>query len=483
MNFRAIASVVAYVFIILAGAMVACAAVGAFMGDPRDVSWGMLSAAGVTLVSGLGLRLLSWGRHEVTIREGIAITVIGWAALGFAGGLPFLMTDGKFTLVDAVFESVSGFTTTGASIFTSVEDLPRGLLLWRATTQFLGGMGVLVICVAILPLLGAGGMQMFRVEVPGPFKDRLTPRITDTARILWYVYVGLNLLLIVFLWAAGMNLFDATCHAFAAMSTGGFSTRNVSILAFQSPAIEWILVVFMFLGACNFNLHYAALRGRPIGAHFRDPEFRFYVGFLLVIISLCAFERVFAHGEPVNDSVRAAAFTVVSVSSTTGFNTVDFNEWSMFAKGLLLLAMLFGGCCGSTAGGIKQFRLLVALKEFPLRTKAMFSPAAVLKLKLNNVSVAPPIVSAIVSYIALYLVFTIFAILCMALLVGDGTVAISSVISAVSNVGPGLGGVGPMSNYAWIPDAGKWLLILCMLLGRLEFIAILALFFPSFWRR
>lgn len=483
MNFRAIASVVAYVFIILAGAMAVSAAVGAGMGDPSAISWGILSAAGVTLVSGLGLRLLSWGRHEVTIREGIAITVVSWAALGLAGGLPFMMTNGNFKLVDAVFESVSGFTTTGASIFTSVEDLPRGLLFWRATTQFLGGMGVLVICVAILPLLGAGGMQMFRVEVPGPFKDRLTPRITDTARILWIVYVGLTVLLIALLWMGGMNWFDSVCHAFAAMSTGGFSTRNTSVLAFQNPAIEWILVIFMFLGACNFNLHYAALRGRPVGAHLRDVEFRFYLGFLLVIIGLCAFERIFAHGEAVGDSVRAAAFTVVSISSTTGFNTVDFNTWSVFAKGLLLLAMLFGGCCGSTAGGIKQFRVAVILKDFLLRTKAMFSPSAVLKIKLNNASVPPPIVSAIVSYVALYLVFTVFAILCMALLVGDGAVALSSVISAVSNVGPGLGGVGPLSNYAWIPDAGKWLLIVCMLLGRLEFIAIMAFFFPSFWRR
>ena len=482
MNFRAIGAVVSYVFIILAFAMGVSAGVGAGMGDMADAWLGTLAAAVVTLMAGVGLRMVSWGRHEVTVREAIAIAVFGWLALGLAGALPFVLTGKGIPFIDALFESVSGFTTTGATIFSAVESLPYSLLFWRSATQFLGGMGVLVICVAILPLLGAGGMQMFRTEVPGPFKDRLTPRITDTARILWLVYVALTVLLVALLIAAGMNVFEAVCHSFTAMSTGGFSTRNTSIVSFQRPAIEWILVVFMFLAACNFNLHYAALRGRSLRVHLRDTEFRFYAGFLLVIIGLCAFERSFVHQVPAGESVRSSAFTVMSISTTTGYSTVDFNQWSVFSKGLLLLAMLFGGCVGSTAGGIKQFRTLVSLKEFRLRTKAMFNPAAVLKIKVNNTPIAPSIVSAIVSYTALYLVFTVFAILCMALMVGDGEVAMSSVIAAVSNIGPGFGGVGPLENYAWIPSAGKGLLILCMLLGRLEFIAIMAFFFPSFWR-
>ncbi|MBP7274968.1 MAG: TrkH family potassium uptake protein [Kiritimatiellae bacterium] len=483
MNFRAVGAVVSYVFIILALAMGVSAGVGAGMGDAFALLQGTLTAAAITLLAGIGLRMVSWGRHEVTVREAIAITVFTWLALGIAGALPFVLTGGEIRFIDALFESVSGFTTTGATIFRNVESLPYCLLFWRSATQFLGGMGVLVICVAILPLLGAGGMQMFRTEVPGPFKDRLTPRITDTARILWLVYVALTVLLVALLMAAGMNVFDAVCHAFTAMATGGFSTRNVSVLFYQNPAIEWILVVFMFLAACNFNLHYAALRGRSLRVHLRDTEFRFYAGFLLALIGLCAFDLSFVHAVPAAESVRSAAFTVISISTTTGYSTVDFNQWSVFSKGLLLLAMLFGGCVGSTSGGIKQIRALVLFKEFRLRTKAMFNPTAVLKIKVNNTSIPPSVVSAIVSYVAMYLMFTVAAILCMTVIVGDGEVALTSVVSAVGNIGPGFGAVGPLENYAWIPASGKGILIVGMLLGRLEFIAIMAFFFPSFWRR
>lgn len=483
MNFRAVGSVVAYVLLILALGMAASAGVGAAMGDPAAELQGLLVSAGICVALGAGLRLLSRGRHEISIREAIAITVFSWAMLGVGGALPFVLTGGRLGPLDALFESVSGFTTTGATVMASVVNQPKGLLFWRSATQFLGGMGVLVICVAVLPLLGAGGMQMFRAEVPGPFKDRLTPRITDTARILWMVYVGLTVLLSLALTAAGMTLYDAVCHAFTTMATGGFSTRDGSIVAFNNPAVEWILVLFMFLAATNFNLHFAALRGRPLAVHLRDAEFRFYAGFLLVVIGLIVIHQVYAEGHAMAESVRNSAFTVLSISTTTGFNTVDFNLWPLFAKSLLILAMLLGGCVGSTAGGIKQFRALVALKEFRLRTKALFNPSAVLKIKLNAGPIAPPVVSAIMAYLALYLVFTLLAVLCMTLLVNDASTAVSSVVASVSNVGPGFGAVGPLAHYGWMPPAAKGILILCMLLGRLEFMAILAFLLPSFWRR
>lgn len=482
MNYRAIGSVVSYVFLFLAAAMAVSAGIGVAMGDSMRVVWGVAEAAVVTFLAGMGLRLLSWGRHEISVREAILLTVISWVALGLAGALPFLLSGVNLSWVDAIFESVSGFTTTGASVIPSVSALPRVLLLWRAVTHFIGGMGVIMLCVAVLPLLGGGGMQLFRAEVPGPFKDRLTPRITDTARILWMVYIGLNLVVIVALRLAGMDWLDAVCHAFAALATGGFSTKDTSILFFHSPVIESILMVAMIFGAVNFTLHFAALRGRDLRVYARDAEFRFFIGILAAGVTLAAL-ALWCSGYRWGAAWRSSAFSVVSLATTTGFSTDDFARWPAFGQAILLVVMIMGGCSGSTAGAIKQFRLVAALKDIRVRVHHLLHPQGVFQVKVNQQIVPNTAVSAMVAYVALYLLVSIAAILIMCLLTNDGTVAISSVIAAMGGVGPGLGGVGPLSNYGALPDAAKWVLMGCMILGRLEILAVFALFTPRFWRK
>ena len=462
--------------------MAMAAGIGWALHDPAPVLWGVGVAAGVSFIAGLGLRFLSWGRHEVSIREAILLTVLSWAALGLAGSLPFLLSGVNISAVDAIFESVSGFTTTGASVLSSVSELPKVLLLWRAMTHFLGGMGVIMLCVAVLPLLGGGGMQMFRAEVPGPFKDRLTPRITDTARILWLVYIGLNVAVTVALRLGGMDWFDAVCHSFAALATGGFSTKDSSILFFGSPAIEMILIVAMFLGGVNFNLHFAVLRGKDPRIYIRDTEFRFFVGMLVGGIVLATLS-LWSSGYTWASACRAGAFTVVSMGTTTGFSTDDFARWPVFGRAVLLISMLVGGCSGSTSGAIKQFRVVAVLKDVRSKVYSFFHPQGVFPVKINRQSVSNSAVSAMVAYITLYALVSVCAILIMCLLTNDGTVAISSVGAAMGGVGPGMGAVGPLSNYGALSDAAKWVLMGCMILGRLEIFAVFTLFTPRFWRK
>ena len=485
MNYKSICSVVSIVFFTLAGAMAACAAIGWGMNDPSGSTRALLQAAAINALLGALLRVGSQGRHEVQVRDAIAITVLSWIALGVFGGLPYFLEHraGGLNAVDAVFESMSGFTTTGASVIPAPEEWSRGILLWRAVTHFIGGMGVLVLCVAILPLLGGGGMQMFRAEMPGPIKDRFTPRIADTARILWFVYVGITAVGAVALRVAGTSWFDAVCHSMAAVATGGFSTYGNSVAHFNSLPVEMVLLALMFMGGMNFSLHYAFFTGRDWKAYIRDSEFRYYLFFmagasLLVAIDLCVVE-----GRSLFASLRAGAFSVVSVGTTTGFATDDFDRWPAFSKGILLVAMLLGGCSGSTAGAIKHFRAWVSVKDFHLKLKAFFNPMAVMKVKMNGVPISLPIVSGIVSFVTFYLIFVIAASLAMCLYMDDGMAALTSVMATTGCVGPGLGPVGPMVNYAWIPDGGKWILIGCMLVGRLEFYAVLAMLLPSFWKR
>jgi trk system potassium uptake protein TrkH len=421
------------------------------------------------------------GPMVINHREGMVIVSLGWAACGFFGALPFAL-GGFPSFTDAFFESVSGFTTTGASILTNIEALPKGLLLWRSLTHWLGGMGIIVMTIAILPFLGVGGMQLYKAEVPGPVADKLQPRIKDTAMSLWKVYVFFTALETVLLMFGGMDLFESVCHAFGTMATGGFSTRNVSIAAYDSAYIDYVISFFMLVAGLNFALHFQLFRGRPL-VLWRDPEFRF---FGILVLLLTAVVVVATYG--VNyftwaDAARFGVFQVASIITTTGYATADYELWLPLPQGVLLLCMFVGGCAGSTAGGIKCMRVMLLLKQAYRELFRMVHPRAVMPLKFGPKLVKEEVLTSIWGFFILFIVLFVLSSLTLAALGVDVLTSFAAVVACIGNVGPGLGDVGPTENYAAIPALGKWVLGFCMILGRLEIYTVLVLFVPEFWRK
>ncbi len=449
-----------------------------------DRAWSaLLGSSALSGALGAGLLFATRrARPELTHREGFAVVTLGWVLFGVLGALPYRFAGEVPTLVDAVFESLSGFTTTGATILTDIEALPRSLLFWRALTHWLGGMGIIVLGLAILPMLGVGGMQLFRAEVPGPTADRLRPRIQDTAKLLWGVYVGLTALQVALLMLGGLGWFDAVCHAFATLATGGFSTRNASVGAFGSAYVDGVVTVFMFLAGINFALHHAVLAGRGWKA-LKNEELRFYA--LLTggaVVILMAANAGTAYGSLL-DNLRYSAFQAVSILTTTGFGTADYEAWPYLCQVLLVLLMFIGGSAGSTGGGMKVSRVLLLLKHAVVQVWNLIHPRGVRRVKLDDRPVPDAVLQGVLGFFALYLLVTGAGSLGMALLGVDPVTAVASVISCVGNIGPGLGSVGPAENYAHLPQAGKALLTFCMLLGRLELFTVLALFFPTTWSK
>jgi trk system potassium uptake protein TrkH len=482
MNPRTVLYLISFMLIVLGAAIGLCTGVAWGMEDSGAGLWGMALSAAIVIASGAVLMLLTRGPVNLSRKDGFAIVTFGWVAAALFGALPYILTGVITDPVAAVFETMSGFTTTGASVLTDLEALPRGLMFWRAMTHFFGGMGVLVLCVAILPFLGVGGMQIYRAEMPGPSKDRLTPRIATTAKLLWGVYVVMCLAEAVLLRVGGMGWYDAFCHTFATMATGGFSTRTASVAAFDSAYIEVVITVFMFLAGANFALNYRLLRGQPF-AYFRDPEFRFYLGTWLVASLLITLNIHGEHYASWCGAIRAAFFQSTSMMTTTGFITADFDVWPASSKVILILLMFVGGCAGSTGGGIKNIRILLLLKKTLKEIRLFMQPKAVLSIKLGG---KPVPTGAVANMAAFFIVFMlIFAIgtLIMTLYTPDLQTALTSVIATLGNIGPGLGGVGALQNYAAIPSGGKAFLTLFMLLGRLELYTVLIVLLPSFWRR
>lgn len=435
------------------------------------------------IVGGL-LALLPKSKYQIKHRDGFAIVAFGWLCAGFFGGLPYYFSGSTATFTDAYFESISGFTTTGASIFSDIEGLSPSILLWRSMTQWLGGMGIIVLSIAILPYLDLGGMSIFQAEVPGPTAEKLTPRIQDTAKVLWMVYFILTLILIFLLWIAGMNLFDSVNHAFTTMSTGGFSTKNNSINGFASPTIEWILTAFMLIAGMNFALHYRFMfQGFNRKIYSRDSELSFYM--LTVFLSVIGIAAVvyFQLGTEPEKSIRDASFTVASIITTTGFGTADYLLWPFFAQFVLLFIMIMGGCAGSTSGGIKSVRAMLVLKYMYVEIQKVLHPGLVRTVKIRNQVVERPVLAAILGFIFIYASVMIFSILLVSLETTDMMTAIGSVIASLSNIGPGFGTVGPASNYAHLGAFTKWILSLNMAMGRLEVLTILVLFFPQTWKK
>jgi trk system potassium uptake protein TrkH len=441
-----------------------------------------LLSASITLIIGLALFASCKSRKDLSVREGFAIVTFGWTFYALFGALPFLFSGAIPSPLDAVFETMSGFTTTGSTILTDIEILPESVLLWRALTHWLGGMGIIVLSLAILPMLGVGGMQLFKAEVPGPTADRLKPRIQDTAKLLWGVYVLLTAAETVLLMFGGMNFYEALCHSFATLATGGFSTRNASVGAFNSPYIEWVIILFMLLAGVNFSLHYHALRGRVRG-YFRNEEFRTYLVLVLAATALIVLLNQGRVYDSFLDNLRYSAFQASSILTTTGFGTADFEIWPVLAQYLLVLLMFTGGCAGSTGGGMKVARILLLFKHAQVQLYRLIHPRAVRLVKLGDIPVDREVMQAILGFFALFMgVFVVAS----CLLAASGMDLVSSgaaVIATLSNIGPGLGSVGPADNFAQVPAFGKTVLIACMLMGRLELFTVLVLFFPSFWRK
>ena len=434
--------------------------------------------------AGCGGLLFSRFRSEkdLSVREGFAIVTFGWTFFALFGALPFVFSGAIPSYLNAFFETMSGFTTTGSTILTDIEAIPPSLLLWRSLTQWLGGMGIIVLSLAILPMLGVGGMQLFKAEVPGPTADRLKPRIQDTAKLLWGVYVLLTCLEILLLMAGGMSFFDGLNHSFTTMATGGFSTRNASVAAYDSAYIDWVITLFMFLAGVNFSLHYLALRGK-IGDFIRNEEFLFYSSLVIAGTTLITILNMGGTYPGFLDNLRYSAFQVVSIMTTTGFGTADYELWPVLCQYLLMFSMFIGGCAGSTGGGMKVARILLLFKHAQVQVYRLIHPRAVRLVKLGDRPVDKDVMQSILGFFALYLGVFVAASFVMAATGMDLISAGGSVIATLSNIGPGLGTVGPVDNFAHVPAVGKLVLSFCMLLGRLELFTVLVLIFPSFWRK
>ncbi|HKL24645.1 MAG TPA: potassium transporter TrkG [Desulfuromonadales bacterium] len=480
MNIILTLRVLGALLLFLAGALLLPIPVSLFYQDGAATSF--LLASATSLLAGCGLYLGCRSSLDLSIREGFAIVTFGWTFFALFGALPFLFSGAIPSYLDAFFETMSGFTTTGSTILTDIEAMPASLLLWRSMTQWFGGMGIIVLSLAILPMLGVGGMQLFKAEVPGPTADRLKPRIQDTAKLLWGVYFLLTTIEVLLLMAGNMSLFDAVNHAFTTMATGGFSTRNASLAAFDSAYIDGVVTLFMFLAGVNFSLHYLGLRGRFVD-YVRNEEFRFYLALAVSGIALIMLFNAGSAYPSFWDNLRYTAFQLVSILTTTGFGTADYELWPVLCQYLLVIAMFVGGCAGSTGGGIKVARMLLLAKHAQVQLFRLIHPRAVRLVKLGERAVDKEVMQSILGFFALYMAVFVLASFIMAATGMDLVSAGGSVIATLSNIGPGLGSVGPIDNFAHVPAVGKVTLALCMLLGRLELFTVLVLVFPTFWRK
>jgi len=433
-------------------------------------------------VAGSTLLLIFLPDKELGYKDGFAIVTFSWLALALLGALPYQLSHATPTFVDAFFESMSGFTTTGSTILTDIEILPKSLLFWRTMTQWLGGMGIIVLTLAILPLLGIGGMQLFQAEVPGPTKDRLAPRIQDTARILWSVYLLMMIMETGLLMAGGVDFFNALTHSFATLATGGFSNFNSSLGNYQSTYVQSVVTLFMFLAGVSFSLHYMVLRGN-ITAYWKNEEFRFYLS-IIALATLMIFIANAASGIYVDfgNNLRDVLFQVVSIMTTTGFGTADFDTWPPFCRVLLVSLMFVGGCAGSTGGGIKVVRFLLFFKYARSQLHKLIHPRQVETIKLGNTKVHQDVMIAILSFFAIYLAMFLVASLIVTGLGMDIITGPTAVIATLNNIGPGLNLVGPSQNFGHLPALAKLVLVFCMLAGRLELYTVAILLTPGFWR-
>jgi len=481
MHFSVILRVTGILLTLFSMTMLLPAAVAWYYQEATIGAFGLAFA--ITVGVGGSLWLFVRSAPDLRSRDGFLITVLFYAALGTFGALPLWLLDrGALSFIDALFESLSALTTTGATVLTGLDELPRSILFYRQFLQWLGGMGIIVLAVAILPMLGIGGMQLYRAESPGPVKDsKLTPRITETAKALWYLYLGLTILCALSYAAAGMDAFDAICHSFSTVAIGGFSTHDESLGYFNSAAIEGVAMFFMVAAAINFGLHFTVFSRRKPGYYFRDWEVRMFLGTLTVTAIIICWV-LSAHPTSTDSPIRDGLFQTISIATTTGFTTTDFSIWPSVAPIMLLLAAFAGGCAGSTAGGIKMVRVLLIYLQGLREVRRLIHPAGVFPVKLGHATVPDRVIEAVWGFFAAY-VFIFLTMVCAIMLLApvDFVTAFSAVGACLNNLGPGLGEVA--LNYADQSYATKWILILAMMLGRLEIFTLLVLLTPAFWRR
>ncbi|MFQ2908889.1 TrkH family potassium uptake protein [Aeromonas allosaccharophila] len=461
---------------------------------PALVAFGYRDGGGAEFVSSFLIALLlgvvlwfpnRYHKKEMRSKEGFLIVVLFWTVLGSVGAVPFIMSDvPDMSVSEAFFESFSGLTTTGATVLTGLDNLPKAFLFYRQLLQWLGGMGIIVLAVAILPLLGIGGMQLYRAEIPGPVKDtKVTPRIAETAKALWFIYLLLTALCALAYWLAGMTLFDAVCHSFSTLSVGGFSTHDASIGFFNSPVINLITVVFLLLASVNFALHFTVFSHRPvrIGRYLYDSELKVFLAIQVTLVMIC-FVALLTHGHYATwqEALNHGLFQAVSLGTTTGYSTTTYADWPSFLPMLLMFSAFIGCCAGSTGGGIKVMRFMILFMQGMRELKRLVHPRAIYTLKLGNRAVPERIVEAVWGYFATYIIlFFIFMLLLLMTGLNEVT-AFTAVAAAFTNVGPGLGEVS--ANFGNISPAAQWVLVVAMLFGRLEIFTLLVLFTPAFWR-
>ncbi len=483
MHFSAIQFIVGALLMLFSTTMLPPAFVAHWYGDGDPAAF--YAAFGLTLVTGLLLWLPARGKsRELRVRDGFMVVVLFWTVLGLFGALPFVLENApRMSFTDAVFESVSGLTTTGATVLLNIDELPHSILYYRQQLQWLGGMGIIVLAVAVLPMLGVGGMQLYRAETPGPIKDtKLTPRVTETAKALWFIYLGLTVACALAYWAAGMHLFDAVAHSFSTVAIGGFSTHDASIGYFDSPVIESVAVVFMLLAGMNFALHFLAWHRRSLGPYRGDPELRAYLWILAVSAAITTAYLHFNHTLPdFASALHHGIFQTVSIGTTTGFTTIDYFNWPGFLPVMLIFISFIGGCAGSTGGGMKVIRFLLLLRQGMREIRRLIHPAAQIPIKVGGKAMQPTVVDAVWGFFAAYVaLFSVIMLILMATGM-DQVTAFSAVAACMNNLGPGLGEVG--AHYAGVAAPAKWLLAFAMLLGRLEIFTLLVVLTPGFWRR
>jgi len=482
LNFKAIISILGLLLILNGGFMLLCLPVSLYYGDGQ---WHALLLSGVfTLVIGILAHLLTRKQTNggLNKRDGYLVVTMGWLAMSLFGTFPYLISGEIPGFTDAFFETLSGFTTTGASILNDIEAMSKGILMWRSLTQWIGGMGIIVLTVAILPLLGIGGMQLFVAEAPGVTPDKLKPRITDTAKRLWLIYLGLTFFEAVLLKIGGMSYFDSINHALTTMATGGFSTKQASIAYYGSPFIQYVIIVFMFLAGTNFTLTYFGLHGQ-LKKVWGNEEFRFYLGFTIGFVVLITAVVFVVTGKSFEAAFRDSLFQLVSIITTTGFVTSDYTSWAPLLTVIFFMFMFVGASAGSTAGGVKVVRHIILLKNSMMELRRQIHPAAVLPVRLNNVAVSSEITFNIMAFMIIYfMVFALGSIL-ISSLGYDFNTSVGAVATCLGNIGPGFGKVGPVDNFAFISIPGKWILSFLMLLGRLELFTVLILFTPYYWTK
>lgn len=490
MRMRFVLTISAHVSLFIGLAMLLPLAFSLYYGDGDAVP--LAISMGLTIIpAGLVSIFLRVPKDDLTRREGMLITTMIWLLAAFFGALPFFISNtfgapSFENFINCFFESASGFTTTGASVLgatVKIESIGKGLLMWRSLTQWLGGMGIIVIAVAILPLLGVGGMQLFRAEASGHLHEKLRPRIRETAMALWAIYVVISLLETILLMGGGMTLYEALCHTFTTMATGGFSTRDASIAAFGSTYIDIIIMIFMFLGASSFSLHYIAWT-RGIKAYFRDSQFRYYFAFtivgLLIITLILYFSGTY---KSIGDAFRYGSFQSISIMTTTGFVTADYDNWPFAIQLLLLLFMFMGGCAGSTTSAIKTIRVVLLCKYAYREIVRLIHPKVFATVKLGGRVIHKNALESISAFFIFYMLIFIVSSLVVSLEGLSPIEATSAVAATLGNVGPGLGSVGPTGNYFALPPLSKCLLTACMIVGRLELFTVLVILTPGFWKK